>query len=122
MDQDGAFMSWLMNYFFKKFDIVIKTVAPYDHHSLQAEHDIMSLSMILTKNLMGFGVMWPKYFPLATFPYNTFNGPNSKLQLIWTSFSRRPKLLLGLETNPDIKVSSTFKDYYMLLKKVRVFT
>ena len=28
MDQDSAFMSSLMNYLFKKFDIKIKTVAP----------------------------------------------------------------------------------------------
>ena len=34
MDQDSAFMSSLMNYLFKKFDIKIKTVAPYNHQSL----------------------------------------------------------------------------------------
>ena len=31
MDQDSAFMSSIMNYFFNKFDIKIKTVAPYNH-------------------------------------------------------------------------------------------
>ena len=31
MDQDSAFMSSLMNYLFDKFDIKIKTVAPYNH-------------------------------------------------------------------------------------------
>ena len=34
MDQVSAFMSSLMNYLFQKFDIKIKTVAPYNHQSL----------------------------------------------------------------------------------------
>ena len=50
-DQDRAFMSSLMNYLFKKLDIKIKTVAPHNHQSLQAEHRIKSLSNILTKHL-----------------------------------------------------------------------
>ena len=33
MDQDSAFMSSLMNYFFSKFNIMIKTVVPYNHIS-----------------------------------------------------------------------------------------
>ena len=40
MDQDSAYMSSLMAYLFHKFDIKIKTVAPYNHQSLQAEHGI----------------------------------------------------------------------------------
>ena len=32
-------------------------------------------------------------------------------------FGRKPKLLLNLETMPDIKVSGTFKDYYDLLNE-----
>ena len=76
MDQDSAFMSSLMNYLFKKFDIKIKTLAPYNHQSLQAEHRIKSLSPILTSDLTNLGQMWPKYLPLATFDYNTFNTPN----------------------------------------------
>ena len=48
MDQDSAFMSSLMTCLFHKFDIKIKTVAPYNHQSLQAEHRIKSLSHILT--------------------------------------------------------------------------
>ena len=32
-------------------------------------------------------------------------------------FGRKPKLLLNLETMPDIKVLGTFKDYYNLLNK-----
>ena len=43
MDLDSAFMSLLMNYIFKRLGIKIKTVAPYNHQSLQAEHGIKSL-------------------------------------------------------------------------------
>ena len=43
MDQDSAFMSSLMNYLFRKLGIKIKTVGPYNHQSLQAEHGIKSL-------------------------------------------------------------------------------
>ena len=42
MDQDSIFMSSLMNYLFHKFDIKIKTVGPYNHQSLPAEHGIKS--------------------------------------------------------------------------------
>ena len=55
MDQDSAFMSSLMNYLFKKLDIKIKTVVPYNHQLLQAEHGIKSLSNILTKHLTNLG-------------------------------------------------------------------
>ena len=65
-----------MSYLFKKRDIKIKTVAPYNHQSLQAEHGIMSLSTILTKHLTSLGQMWPKYLPLATLVFNTFNTPS----------------------------------------------
>ena len=51
MDQDSAFMSSLMTYLFHKFNIKVKTVAPYNHQSLQAEHRIKSLTCILTKHL-----------------------------------------------------------------------
>ena len=73
MDQDSTFMSSLMAYLLNKFDIKIKTVAPYNHQSLQAEHGIKSLSNILTKHLTIIGQKWPKYLSLATFAYNTFN-------------------------------------------------
>ena len=118
MDQDNAFMLSLMNYLFKKLDIKIKTVAPYNQQSLQVERVIKSLSRILTKHLMDLGQMWPKYLPLTNLVYNAFNTPNlanySPCELV---FVRKPKLLLDLETNPDIKVSRTFKDYYTLLNK-----
>ena len=50
MDQDSAFMSSFMTYLLHKFNIKIKTVAPYNNQSLQAEHGIKSLSHILTKH------------------------------------------------------------------------
>ena len=51
MDQDSAFMSTILNYLFKRLNIKVKSVAPYNHQSLQAEHGIISLSSILTKHL-----------------------------------------------------------------------
>ena len=36
MDQDSSFMSSLMTYLLNKFNIKIRTVAPYNHQSLQA--------------------------------------------------------------------------------------
>ena len=76
MDQDSAFMSSLMNYLFKVLGIKIKTVGPYNHKSLQAEHGIKSLSTILTKHLTGQGQMWHNFLSLAMFAYNTFHFPN----------------------------------------------
>ena len=58
---------------FNKLDIKIKTLTPCNHQSLQAEHGIKSLSMILTKHLTNLSQMWLKYLSLATFAYNTFN-------------------------------------------------
>ena len=40
MDQDIAFMSSIITYLLNKFGIKIKTVTPYNHQSLQAEHGI----------------------------------------------------------------------------------
>ena len=118
MDLDSGFMSLLMNYLCKRLGIKIKTVAPYNHQSLQAEHGIKSLSNILTKHLTGLGEMWPDYLPFATLPYNTYNSPNlsnySPYELV---FGRKPKLLLDLEIDPDIKVSATYKEYYEKLEK-----
>ena len=33
------------------------------------------------------------------------------------TFGRKPRPLLNLDTNPDIKVSGTFREYYELLNK-----
>ena len=96
----------------------MKTVAPFNHLSLQAEHGIKSLLTILTKHLTNLGQMWPKYLSLATFTYNTFNSLNlANFSLYELVFGRKPKSLLNLETTPDIKVSGTFKDYHELLNK-----
>ena len=118
MDQDSTFMSTLMNYLFWKLHIKIKTIALYNHQSLQAEHSTKSLSRILTKLLTGQGQMWHKYLPLATFTHNMFNSPNlanhSPYELV---FGRKPKLLLDLETDPDVKVSGTCREYFLQLSK-----
>ena len=118
MDQDSEFMSSLINYLFNKLDTKIKTVPPYNHQLLQAEHGIKSLSTILTKHLTNLGHMWLKYLSLATPAYNTFNSLNlanySPYELV---VGRKPKILLNLDTTPDIKVLGTFKDYHELLNK-----
>ena len=62
-----------MNYLFKRLGIKIRTVAPYNHQSLQAEQGIKSLSNILTNHLSGSGKMWPDYLPFATLAHNTYN-------------------------------------------------
>ena len=102
MDQHGAFMSPLMNYLFKNLYIKIKTVVPYNHQLLHAEHGIKSLSTILTEHLTNLGQMWPKYLPLATLAYNTFNSLNLCNYIPYELvFGRKPKLLLDLETTPS---------------------
>ena len=118
MDQDSAFMSSLMSYLFKKLGINIKTVGSYNHKSLQAGHGIKSLSSMVSKHLTGQRQMWHKFLSLATFAYNIFHMPNlgnySPYELV---FRRRPKILINIETDPDIKVSGTYKDYHTLLTK-----
>ena len=118
MDQVSTFMSSLMTYLFHRLDIKIKTIAPYNHQSLQPDHGIKSLTQILTKHLTSLGQMWTKYLSLAMFAYYTFNSPNlgnySPYEL---TFGRKPKLLLNVNSNPDIKVSKNFKEYYELLNK-----
>ena len=113
MDLDSAFMSPLMSYLFNKLGIKIKTVALYNHQSLQAKHSIKSLSNILTKHLIRSGDMSIDYLPFATLAHNMYNSPNlsnySPNELV---FRRKPKLLLDLETDPDIKVSVPYKEYY----------
>ena len=62
--------------------------------------------------------MWPDYLPFATLAQNTFNSLNlryySPYELV---FGRKPKLLLDLETEPDIKVLATYKEYYERLER-----
>ena len=118
MDQDSAFMSSLMSYLFKTLKITIKTIGPYNHKSLQADHGIKSLSNILSKCLTDQGQMWHKFLSLATFSYNIFHSPNlGNYSPYEPVFGRKLRKLLDMETNPDIKVSGTFKDYHTLLTK-----
>ena len=116
MDQDSTLTSSLMTYLLKQFNVKIKTVVPYNHQSLQAEHGIKFLSNIITKQLTNLGWMWPKYLSLAMFTYNTFDTPNlgnqSPYELI---FGRKPRSLLNLDSPPDIKVSGRFREYFDLL-------
>ena len=118
MDHDSTFMSSLMTYLLNKLNIKIRTVAPYNYQFLHAEHGIKSLSTILTKYLTNLVQMWPKYLPLATFAYNMFNTPNlgnySPNEL---TYGRKPRPLLNLDSDPDIKVSGTCREYYELLNK-----
>ena len=118
MDQDSAFMSSLITYLLDKSNIKVKTVAPYNHPSLQAEQGIKMLSNILTKHLTNLGQMWLKYLSLATFANNTFNTSNQgNYSPYKLTFGRKPKTFINLGSNPDIKVSRTFKEYYELLNK-----
>ena len=86
--------------------------------SLFKMNSINSLTTIITKHLINLGQVWPKYLPLATFACNTFNTPNlGNCRLYELTFGRKPRSLLNLDSNPDIKVSGTFKVYYELLNK-----
>ena len=67
MDQNSAFMSSLMTYLLARFNIKIRTVAPYNHQSLQVEHGIKSLSTILTKYLTNLVICHQNILSLATF-------------------------------------------------------
>ena len=97
MDQDSMFMSMLMQYLFKRLGIKVKTVGPYNHQSLQAEHGIKSLSSILTKHLTDQGLNWNKFLCLAMLACNMFNTSNlcnhSPFEL---TFGRKPKILLEI--------------------------
>ena len=118
MDLDSALMSILIKYLFKMFGINIKMVASYNNQSLQAKQSITSSATILTKHLTGFGQYWPKYLPFAKYNYNTFCSPNlnglSPLELI---LGGNPRVLIDLKTDPNVKVSGTYKEYYELLNK-----
>ena len=63
--------------------------------------------------------MWHKFLSLTTFSYNIFHSPDlgnySPYELV---LGRKPRILIDIETNPDIKVSGTFKDYHTLQTKI----
>ena len=98
--------------------VKVKTVGPYKHNFLQAELGIKSLLNMLTKHLTGQGQTWHNFWSLATFTFNIFHSPNlgnhSPFEL---TFRRKPKILLDIETDPDIKIPGAYKDYYMMLNK-----
>ena len=76
------------------------------------------MSTILTKHLTEQGQMWPKYLPLVIVPHNTFNSPNlANYRPYKLTFGQKPKILIDIETDPDIKVSGNFTEYYKLLVK-----
>ena len=62
--------------------------------------------------------MWHKYLPLATFAHNTFNSPNlanhAPYELV---FERKPKLLLDLEMDADVRVLGMHREYLLQLRK-----
>ena len=68
--------------------------------------------------------MWPKYLSLATFMYKDSISPNlGNCSPYKLTFGRKPRPLINLESNPDIKVAGTFKEYYKLLnKRIKIFT
>ena len=118
MDQDSAFMSSLMSYLFKKLGITTKTACPYNHKSLQVEHGIKTLSSILSKHLIDQQQMWHKFLSLATFNYNIFHTPNlGNYSPYEPVFGRKQRILINIETDPDFKISGTFKDYHTLWTK-----
>ena len=60
--------------------------------------------------------MWPKYLPLATFAYNMFNTSNlGNYSLYELILLENQDHYINLDSNPDIKVSRTIKEYYELL-------
>ena len=62
--------------------------------------------------------MWIDYLPFATLVHNTYNSPNlSNYSLHELVFGRKPKLLLDLEADRDIKVSVRYKEYYKRLEQ-----
>ena len=62
--------------------------------------------------------MWIDYLPFTTLAHNTYNSLNlSNYSPYELGFRRKPKLLLDLETNPDIKVAVTYKEYYERLEQ-----
>ena len=62
MYQDSAFTSALIDCLFKKLGIKIKTVAPHNHHTIQAEQGIKSLAIILMKHLTASSQYWPNAY------------------------------------------------------------
>ena len=74
--------------------------------------------MILTKYLTNLGQMWPNtYCWLGLHIIHLIHQILANFSPDELVFERTPKVLLNLDTTPDIKVSDTFKDYHELLNK-----
>ena len=62
--------------------------------------------------------MWIDYLPFATLAHSTYNSPNlgnySPYELV---LRRKPKLLLDLKMDLDIKVSVSYREYYERLEQ-----
>ena len=64
------------------------------------------------------GQVWLKYLPLAIFAYNMFNISNlGNFSPYELTYGRTARPLLNLDSNSDIKVSGTLREYYKLLNK-----
>ena len=61
--------------------------------------------------------MWIDYLPFATLALNTHFPNLSNYSPYELVLGRKPKLLLDLETNPDIKVAVTNEEYYERLQQ-----
>ena len=116
-DQDPAFMSSLSQWFFKAYGIQLVTVSPTNHKSLQAEHDIKSLSNILMKHLSGLGDNWHLYIRSAMLTYNTYNTSTlDNLNPFELALGRKPILVPRLENTPHIPVTGTFAKAKQILE------
>jgi len=111
-DQDPAFLSSLMQYFYQQFEIKLVVCGPTNHKSLKAESAIKTLSTALMKHLTEKGIQWPLYLPFSVLSCNSFHTPNlngfAPIQLV---LGRLPKLIPQIEISPEIMVSKTFEEY-----------
>lgn len=116
-DQDPAFLSSIMQYFYQQFDIKLIVCGPTNHKSLKAESAIKTLSTALMKHLTEKGTQWPLFLPFSVLSCNSFHTPNlngfAPIQLV---LGRIPKLIPHIELSPEIMVSKTFEAYYQTLR------
>jgi hypothetical protein len=111
-DQDPAFLSTIMQYMMKQYDIKMFTVGTTNHKSLLAEHGIKSISNILMKHLSGLGKNWDHFLPFSMLSYNIYSTPNlanfSPAEIV---LGRKVKIIPELEINPDIQVTKQMNQY-----------
>ena len=117
-DQDPAFLSSLSQWMYKVMDIKLITCGPTNHRSLKAEAGIKALANLLKVHLTGFGEKWPWFVPLAMWNHNVCNSPNlDGLSPMHIALGRKGSIVPDLELNPDITVSSGYRDHYEKLKQ-----